>query len=350
MIRKIGILTSGGDSPGMNAAVVSVARCAAAHGIQLMGIKRGYNGLLGLSDNPMDDITALDIETILDIADQGGTFLRTARCVAFKEAEVRREAVKHLRELGIDALVVIGGDGSFTGAMRLCELGMPCVAIPGTVDNDLGYTEMTLGFDTCVNVCVDAVRSIRATSRSHDRRGVVQVMGRYCGDVAMQTAMSTGAEMVIVPEMEWSIEMIANRFKALTERGNLRATCIISEHCWDNMKEIDTWRDYMSTYDPDIQDHSKINAERLASMIEHMSGCETRATVVGYTQRGALPTAKDSAFAFEAGHLAVQLLNRGITNQAIGIRHGRVFHMPIGDALMMKRHFDREMYELINSL
>ena len=350
MIRKIGILTSGGDSPGMNAAVVSVARCAAAHGIQLMGIKRGYNGLLGLSDNPMDDITALDIETILDIADQGGTFLRTARCVAFKEAEVRREAVKHLRELGIDALVVIGGDGSFTGAMRLCELGMPCVAIPGTVDNDLGYTEMTLGFDTCVNVCVDAVRSIRATSRSHDRRGVVQVMGRYCGDVAMQTAMSTGAEMVIVPEMEWSIEQIANRFKALTERGNLRATCIISEHCWDNMKEIDTWRDYMATYDPDSQDHSKINAERLASMIEHMSGCETRATVVGYTQRGALPTAKDSAFAFEAGHLAVQLLNRGITNQCIGIRHGRVFHMPIADALMMKKHFDREMYELINTL
>ena len=336
MIRKIGILTSGGDSPGMNAAVVSVARCAAALGIQLMGIKRGYNGLLGLSDNPLDDITALDIETVLDIADLGGTFLRTARCVAFKEAEVRREAVKHLRELGIDALVVIGGDGSFTGAMRLCELGMPCVSIPGTVDNDLGYTEMTLGFDTCVNVCVDAVRSIRATSRSHDRRGVVQVMGRYCGDVAMQTAMSTGAEMVIVPEMEWSVEQIANRFKALTARGNLRATCIISEHCWDNMKEIDTWRDYMKSYDPDIHEHSKINAERLASMIEHMSGCETRATVVGYTQRGAMPTAKDSAFAFEAGHLAVQLLNRGITNQAIGIRHGRVFHMPIADALMTK--------------
>ena len=350
MIRKIGILTSGGDSPGMNAAVVSVARCAAAQGIQLMGIKRGYNGLLGLSDNPDDDITALDLETILDIADQGGTFLRTARCLAFKEADVRREAAGHLRDLGIDALVVIGGDGSYTGAMRLCELGIPCVGIPGTVDNDLGYTEMTLGFDTCVNVCVDAVRSIRATSRSHDRRGVVQVMGRYCGDVAMQTAMATGAEMVVVPEMEWSVEDVANRFKRLTEKGNTRATLIISEHCWDNMKEIDTWRDYMKQFDPDIHDHSKINAERLASMIEHMSGCETRATVVGYTQRGALPTAKDSAFAFEAGHLAVQLLNRGITNQAIGIRHGRVFNMPFSEALMMKKHFDREMYELINNL
>jgi len=350
LIRKIGILTSGGDSPGMNAAVVSVARCAAAQGIQLMGIKRGYNGLLGLSDNPDDDITALDLETILDIADQGGTFLRTARCLAFKEADVRREAAGHLRDLGIDALVVIGGDGSYTGAMRLCELGIPCVGIPGTVDNDLGYTEMTLGFDTCVNVCVDAVRSIRATSRSHDRRGVVQVMGRYCGDVAMQTAMATGAEMVVVPEMEWSVADVANRFKALTEKGNTRATLIISEHCWDNMKEINTWRDYMKTYDKDIHEHSKINAERLASMIEHMSGCETRATVVGYTQRGALPTAKDSAFAFEAGHLAVQLLNRGITNQAIGIRHGRVFNMPFSEALMMKKHFDREMYELINHL
>jgi 6-phosphofructokinase 1 len=218
------------------------------------------------------------------------------------------------------------------------------------VDNDLGYTEMTLGFDTCVNVCVDAVRSIRATSRSHDRRGVVQVMGRYCGDDAMQTAMSTGAEMVIVPEMEWSIEMIANRFKALTERGNLRATCIISEHCWDNMKEIDTWRDYMKTYDKDIHDHSKINAERLASMIEHMSGCETRATVVGYTQRGALPTAKDSAFAFEAGNVAVKLLHEGISNQVIGVRQGRVFHMPIEEALKTPHTFRHDLYNLVNDI
>jgi len=218
------------------------------------------------------------------------------------------------------------------------------------VDNDLGYTERTLGFDTCVNVCVDAVRSIRATSRSHDRRGVVQVMGRYCGDVAMQTAMATGAEMVVVPEMEWSVEDVAKRFADLTEKGNKRATLIISEHCWDNMKEINTWRDYLKQFDPDIHEHSQITAERLASIIEHMSGCETRATVVGYTQRGCSPTAFDSSFAFEAGHLAVQLINRGITNQAIGIRHGRVFNMPIGDALMMKKHFDRETYELINSL
>ena len=161
LIRKIGILTSGGDSPGMNAAVVSVARCAAAHDIQLMGIKRGYNGLLGLSENPEDDIAALDLETVLDIADQRGTFLRTARCDEFKKPEVQRQCANNLRKLGIDALVVIGGDGSFNGAMHLSELGIPCVGIPGTIDNDLGYTEATLGYDTAVNVCVDAVRSIR---------------------------------------------------------------------------------------------------------------------------------------------------------------------------------------------
>ena len=241
MIRKIGILTSGGDSPGMNAAVVSVARCAAAHDIQLMGIKRGYNGLLGLSENPEDDIAALDLETVLDIADQRGTFLRTARCDEFKKPEVQRQCADNLRKLGIDALVVIGGDGSFNGAMHLSELGIPCVGIPGTIDNDLGYTEATLGYDTAVNVCVEAVRSIRATSRSHDRPAVVQVMGRNAGDIAMKTAMATGAEMVVVPEMDWDVDVLAARLNGLIAKGNTRATLIIGEHCWHKMKEFD-WR------------------------------------------------------------------------------------------------------------
>ena len=350
MIRKIGILTSGGDSPGMNAAVVSVARCAAMNGIQLMGIKRGYNGLLGLSKNPEDDICALDLETVLDIADQRGTFLRTARCVEFKQPEVRRQAAENLRQLGIDALVVIGGDGSFTGAMYLCELGIPCVGIPGTIDNDLGYTEATLGYDTAVNVCVEAVRSIRATSRSHDRPHVVQVMGRNCGDIAMKTAMATGAEMLIVPEVEWDVDEVAARLNCLIEQGNTRATLVISEHCWDNMKPFD-WRKFLNDNGKTVYPGEPISAEYLASILKRKcGGAEVRSTVIGYTQRGAQPTAQDSAFAFEAGHLAVQLLNRGITNQAIGIRHGRVFNMPFADALMMKKHFDRETYELINSL
>ena len=350
MIRKIGILTSGGDSPGMNAAVVSVARCAAMNGIQLMGIKRGYNGLLGLSKNPEDDICALDLETVLDIADQRGTFLRTARCVEFKQPEVRRQAAENLRQLGIDALVVIGGDGSFTGAMYLCELGIPCEGIPGTIDNDLGYTEATLGYDTAVNVCVEAVRSIRATSRSHDRPHVVQVMGRNCGDIAMKTAMATGAEMLIVPEVEWDVDEVAARLNCLIEQGNTRATLVISEHCWDNMKPFD-WRKFLNDNGKTVYPGEPISAEYLASILKRKcGGAEVRSTVIGYTQRGAQPTAQDSAFAFEAGHQAVQLLNRGIANQAIGIRHGRVFNMPIIDALSMKKTFDREMYNLINKL
>lgn len=350
MIRKIGILTSGGDSPGMNAAVVSVARCAAMNGIQLMGIKRGYNGLLGLSKNPEDDICALDLETVLDIADQRGTFLRTARCVEFKQPEVRRQAAENLRQLGIDALVVIGGDGSFTGAMYLCELGIPCVGIPGTIDNDLGYTEATLGYDTAVNVCVEAVRSIRATSRSHDRPHVVQVMGRNCGDIVMKTAMATGAEMLIVPEVEWDVDEVAARLNCLIEQGNTRATLVISEHCWDNMKPFD-WRKFLNDNGKTVYPGEPISAEYLASILKRKcGGAEVRSTVIGYTQRGAQPTAQDSAFAFEAGHQAVQLLNRGIANQAIGIRHGRVFNMPIIDALSMKKTFDREMYNLINKL
>lgn len=350
MIRKIGILTSGGDSPGMNAALVSVARCAAMNGIQLMGIKRGYNGLLGLSKNPEDDICALDLETVLDIADQRGTFLRTARCVEFKQPEVRRQAAENLRQLGIDALVVIGGDGSFTGAMYLCELGIPCVGIPGTIDNDLGYTEATLGYDTAVNVCVEAVRSIRATSRSHDRPHVVQVMGRNCGDIAMKTAMATGAEMLIVPEVEWDVDEVAARLNCLIEQGNTRATLVISEHCWDNMKPFD-WRKFLNDNGKTVYPGEPISAEYLASILKRKcGGAEVRSTVIGYTQRGAQPTAQDSAFAFEAGHQAVQLLNRGIANQAIGIRHGRVFNMPIIDALSMKKTFDREMYNLINKL
>ena len=345
-MKKIGILTSGGDSPGMNAAVVSVARCAAMENMQLMGIKRGYNGLL----NPEGDITALDLETVLDIADQRGTFLRTARCEKFKQPEVQREAAKMLREIGIDALVVIGGDGSFQGAMRLSELGIPCVCIPGTIDNDLGYTEATLGFDTAVNVCVEAVRSIRATSRSHDRPAVVQVMGRNAGDIAIRTAIATGAEMLIVPEMEWDVDVLATRLNRLIEQGNTRATLVMGEQCWHKMKDFD-WRKFLNDNGKTVYPGEPITAERLASILKRKcGGIEARATVIGYTQRGAIPCAYDSAFAFEAGYLAVRLLNRGITNQAIGMRHGRVFNMPIGDALNMKKHFDSELYELVNKL
>ena len=181
---NIAVLTSGGDSPGMNAAVMSVARNAAHFHLPLIGVKRGYNGLLGKSADEKDDLIKLDLDTVLDIADLPGTYLRTARCTEFMDPAMREKAARKLKEMEVLGLVVIGGDGSFQGAMRLCELGIPCIGIPGTIDNDLPYTVRTLGYDTAVNVCVDAVRAIRATSRSHDRPHVVEVMGRHYGDIA----------------------------------------------------------------------------------------------------------------------------------------------------------------------
>ena len=265
MMRKIGVLTSGGDAPGMNAAVMSIARSAAAYGMPLIGIKHGYNGLLRKSTSIKDDLQELYLDTVLDIADQPGTYLRTARCEEFKDPKWREIAVQTLKAMEIDGLVVI-----------------PCIGIPGTIDNDLAYTEMTLGYETAVQVCTEAIRAIRATSRSHDRPHVVECMGRHCGDIALQAACATGSEIVVVPEVPWSVE--------------------------------------------------------------------ARSTVVGYTQRGALPVAKDSAFAFEAGNLAVRLLRDGISNQVIGVRQGKVFNMPIVDALKVEKHFRRDLYDLVNNL
>ena len=342
--KCIGILTSGGDAPGMNAAIRAVTRSAIYNGFTVKGIMRGYKGLV------YNEIVEFKSQSVSNIIQLGGTILKTARSQEFTTAEGRKAAYDNMVAAGINALVVIGGDGSFTGAMYLCELGIPCVGIPGTIDNDLGYTEATLGYDTAVNVCVEAVRSIRATSRSHDRPHVVQVMGRNCGDIAMKTAMATGAEMLIVPEVEWDVDEVAARLNRLIEQGNTRATLVISEHCWDNMKPFD-WRKFLNDNGKTVYPGEPISAEYLASILKRKcGGAEVRSTVIGYTQRGAQPTAQDSAFAFEAGHQAVQLLNRGIANQAIGIRHGRVFNMPIIDALSMKKTFDREMYNLINKL
>ncbi|NCC94868.1 MAG: ATP-dependent 6-phosphofructokinase, partial [Opitutae bacterium] len=308
-VKRIGILTSGGDSPGMNAAVVSVARCASRKGLQLMGIKRGYNGLLGMSEKMEDDIEYLDLETVLDIMDMRGTYLRTARCLPFLKPEVRRKAAESLQKQGIEALVVIGGDGSYHGALELCKLGVPCIGIPGTIDNDLSYTESTLGYDTAVNVCVEAVRSIRATSRSHDRPAVVEVMGRNCGDIAMRTAIATGAEMVIVPEVKWDIRDVINRLNEQILNGNSRATVILCENAWDNGNMADyPWRELLNEHDIPTHADTPFSAKKLAQVLRIACNIEARSTVIGYTQRGAIPTAYDSAFAFEAGHLAVELL------------------------------------------
>ena len=349
-MRKIGVLTSGGDSPGMNAAVVAVARSAAMYGMPLVGIKRGYNGLLRKSTSLRDDMEDLYLDLVLDIADRPGTYLRTARCMEFHDPAWREVAANTLRAMGIDGLVVIGGDGSFHGAAALCNLGIPCIGIPGTIDNDLAYTEMTLGYDTAVNVCVDAVRSIRATSRSHDRPHVVEVMGRHCGDIALNTAMSTGAEIVLCPEVPWKVEDVAARLNAMIAKGNTRATIVVAEGCWDSMEPFDMYT-FLNSHGKRCYEGEPISTERFASIMKRMcNNIEVRSTVVGYTQRGAEPTARDSAFAFEAGNMAVRLLRDGISNQVIGLRHGKVFYMSIDEALRSEREFNRPMYDLVNSL
>ena len=350
MMRKIGVLTSGGDSPGMNAAVNSIARSAALYGIPLIGIKRGYNGLLRKSTNIRDDLQELHLETVLDIADEAGTYLRTARCDEFRELKYRELAVRTLRAMEIDGLVVIGGDGSFAGAKCLCEMGVPCIGIPGTIDNDLAYSEMTLGFDTAVNVCVDCVRKIRATSRSHDRPHVAEVMGRHCGDIALTTAVSTGSEIVVVPEVPWSVEEVAEKLDRQLAKGNTRATIVLAEGCYASMAPFDLYH-YLTSHGKQCYEGEPMSAVRLASVLKRMCGMvEVRATVIGYIQRGAEPTARDSAFAFEAGNLAVKLLRDGISNQVIGMQKGRVMYMPIDRALSMERPFKMDLLNLVNSL
>ena len=349
-MRRIGVLTSGGDAPGMNAAVMAVAKAARFYDMSLIGIKRGYNGTLCRSNNIADDMVELDLDTILDIADLPGTYLRTARCLDFLKPEMRMHAANNIREMGIEGIVVIGGDGSYHGAQELCALGIPCVGIPGTIDNDLAYTENTLGFDTAVNSCTEDVRAIRATSRSHDRPGVVEVMGRHCGDIALRTCASTGAEICIVPEVHWSIQEVADRLSRLIDNGNPRATVVVAEGAWDSMHPFD-WQHFLTERGvKHVYPDTPINSEYLALILKHKCRAEARATVLGYTQRGRHPSADDSWFAFEAGTLAVNLLRNGIGNQVIGIKDGRVFYMPIDMALQQKREFDLALYNLVNEL
>jgi 6-phosphofructokinase 1 len=358
MSKTFGILTSGGDSPGMNAAVVSVARYAEKRGVNLMGIRRGFNGLLGKSENPLEDIRRLRSETVLDIMDLRGTYLRTARCAEFYQDEVVARVADDLKHKHkIDGLVVVGGDGSYRGALDLCKHGIRCVGIPGTIDNDLPYTEATLGYDTAVNVCVEAVRSIRATSRSHDRPHVVEVMGRHCGDIAMKTAMATGAEMVIVPEMKWDIRDVIQRLNEQIENGNSRATVIICENAWEKGNMADyPWRKLLKDNDIPTHRDTQFSTKRLAQVLRIACKIEARSTVIGYTQRGAIPTASDSAFAFEAGHMAVDLLLNETTPEndgfAIGVHDGRVFHTSLNVAANKtdNRPFNEKMYNIINTL
>ncbi len=318
-IKKIGILTSGGDAPGMNAAIRAVVRSGLQNNLEIFGIANGYAGL------HQGDIQPLSRHSVSDIINRGGTCLGSARFPAFKEASVRLEAIDHLKKHHIDALVVIGGDGSYMGAKRLTEMGYPCIGIPGTIDNDIPGTDYTIGFDTALNVVVDAIDRLRDTSSSHNRISIVEIMGRHCGDLTLSAAVAGGAEYVIVPEETFDLNSLIQKIETGVQKGKKHAIITICEHITD------------------------VNA--LAKDLTEKTGRDARATILGHIQRGGSPTARDRIIASRMGAFAVELLLAGYGGQCVGLHNNQMVHHDIIDCINnMKRTFNRELYNLSQCL
>ena len=313
-MKRIAVLTSGGDSPAMNAAIRAVVRIGLEKGIKVFGVHRGYNGLIN------GELYEMDRQSVSDIIQRGGTILRTARSDEFKTPEGREKALNVIKVLKIDGVVVIGGDGSFRGADLLSDLGVPTVGIPGTIDNDLAYTDYTIGFDTAINTALDAINKIRDTSSSHERVSVIEVMGRNCGDLALFSAIAGGAEQVIIPEMPITIEDICENIFNGKRCGKLHNIIILAEGVG--------------------------GAQKLAKNIEKITGIETRATVLGYIQRGGSPSAFDRILASRMGGKAVDVLLEGKSARVIGIKDNKVIDMDIKEALSMKKEFNSDLYNL----
>lgn len=319
MVRKIGVLTSGGDAPGMNAAIRAVTRIALNNGVEVAGVVNGYRGLLEETFIP------LERTSVSDILDRGGTFLGSARLPEFKEDEIQNTCVKHLKRAGIDALVVIGGDGSYRGALALTKKGINCIGLPGTIDNDIPGTDLTIGFDTALKTCVENVDKLRDTSSSHHRCSIVEVMGNHCGDLALYTAISCGAEMVITPETGYDEIEVLERLRYLGNavRKN-HAIVIISEKITD--------------------------VEALAKKVTQHTEFSGRATVLGHIQRGGSPTPSDRMLASRMGEKAVDLLMEGIGGQCVGIIENSLTAMPIQEALERPKGSRKHLYRLFDRL
>jgi len=319
VIKKIGVLTSGGDAPGMNCAVRAVVRTCLSHDIEVFGV---YDGFAGLHAGKMEQ---LDRHSVSDVINRGGTFLGSARFPEFKEESVRKEAIKQLEKFGIDALIVIGGDGSYMGALKLSEMGYPCIGLPGTIDNDIAGTDFTIGFMTCLNTIVDAVDRLRDTSSSHNRISIVEMMGRYCGDLTLWAAIAGGSEYVIVPEKEFDEEKLIEQIKLGEEKGKKHAIVAITEHITD------------------------VNA--LAKRIQERTKRETRATILGHIQRGGSPMAFDRILASRMGSYAVDILMAGKSARCVGIKNGEMVDHDIVECLTeMKRPFRQDLYKLSDVL
>ena len=317
-MKTIGILTSGGDAPGMNAAIRAVVRSSIYYGCKVYGIHRGYKGLIE------EDIHEMDLSSVGDIIHRGGTILKSSRCEEFKTEEGRLQAVGVLKKYKIDCLVVIGGDGSFNGAQKLSELGFPAIGIPGTIDNDLAYTDYTIGFDTTMNTIIDAIGNIRDTSSSHERVNIIEVMGRHCGDLALYAGLAGGAETIIVPERNYNIEDVCNKLKTTQKRGKRHSIIVIAEGVG--------------------------NAQDLGKEIISETGADLRVTILGHVQRGGSPSAFDRILASRMGVRAVELLLDGRSARVVGIRDNHIIDMDITEALKMTRPFDKGTYEMAKIL
>ena len=318
-MKKIAILTSGGDAPGMNACIRAVVRSALNAGLEVYGVDRGYNGLV------KNEIIKMDSHSVCDIIQRGGTILKTARCLEFKDSAVRKIAADNLKKIGVEGLVVIGGDGSFTGAKLLSdEQGINVVGIPGTIDNDLAYTDYTLGFDTAVNTVLWAINALRDTMTSHDRVSLVKVMGRRCGDIALYAGICGGAEYILVPEVPYDIQKIANEIKHNRENGKTANVIVLAEGA-GNENEIKT-------------------------IVSVISGTDVKVTTLGHIQRGGSPSMADRMLAAKFGVHAVNLLMEGKTNRVIGCHGQQTIDLDISEALAMKKDIDRDLYDMADKL
>ena len=318
-MKSIAVLTSGGDSPGMNAAVRAVVRTACQRGIKVYGVDRGYTGLI------KGDVHEMNLRSVSDIITRGGTILYSARCPEFKTEEGIQKAVDTCKRVGIDGMVIIGGDGSFRGARDLSLRGIPCIGLPGTIDNDISCTDYTIGYDTCLNTIVQMVDRIRDTSESHDRCTVVEVMGRGAGYLALESGIAVGATSILVPEVEYDIERdIIARIREFQKTGKRHFIVIVAEGVGGTAE--------------------------IAKKIEAETGVESKATILGHVQRGGSPTARDRIMASQMGSRAVDLLTQGIGNRVVGIRDNKIVDFDIFEALKMTKTIDMKDYELAHEI
>lgn len=317
-MKTIAILTSGGDAPGMNAVIRSVVRTAIYNDLKVLAIKEGYNGLI------KGDIETMTLSSVADIIHRGGTILRTARSDEFMTEEGINQALEVIKKFKIDAIVALGGDGTLRGARELARRGVKVIGVPCTIDNDLGYTDYTIGFLTAVETAVSAISKLRDTSESHGRAIVLQVMGRNCGDIALYSGIAGGAESIVIPEVKLDTDAIIKKIQNGRKRGKKHHIIVAAEGALD--------------------------AYELARIIEEKGAIETRVTVLGYVQRGGVPTVQDRILASDFGYDAVNLLLSGKSGLALGYRSGKIIEVYIDEALETKKAFDKDQLKMVDIL